>query len=75
MSYTVKSHDDETNTFVIDVNGYIITLNYPQDAEVFSDLSQEDLDLLASGFVATHKDLPAYQEPESMPTPSIGAWF
>jgi hypothetical protein len=75
MSYTLKSHNDETNTFVIDVNGYIITLNYPTDIEVFSDLSQEALDLLASGFVATHKDLPAYQEPESSTTPSTGAWF
>lgn len=74
--YTIKSFNDETTEFVIDHRGYIITIDYPADVETFSELSEDDINLLVSGYIASHKDMPDFVEPEQIQQTSTPVeWF
>jgi hypothetical protein len=59
-TYNLISHNDETKTFVIESKGHSITLNYPEDITLFSEFTQENLDLHVSGFISNLTD---YVEP------------
>ena len=78
MTYTVKSHSDADRNFIIDHRGYSITINYPEDIDTFDQLQEENIDVLVSGYIASHAGLPDYSEPEnpSPPTTSTTSeWF
>jgi hypothetical protein len=65
MTYTVKSHSDADRNFIIDHRGYSIIINYPEDIDTFDQLQEENIDVLVSGYIASHAELPDYSEPES----------
>ena len=77
MTYTVKSHSDADRNFVIEHRGYSITINYPEDIDTFDQFQQENLNTLASGYIASYSELPDYSEPEIVSTTSTTSpeWF
>lgn len=71
MSYTVKSHDDIIKSFIIEYKSQDITINYPGDVETFSELSEEDISLLASGIVINVTEIET-RETNNTPVPFYG---
>lgn len=73
MEYTITSHDDTLRIIFVLCKGYAIQVKYPEDVDVYTDMSEETLALLITGIVAPYADMPVYQEPSNT-TPST-EWF
>tara|TARA_R110000868_G_scaffold144576_4_gene363848 strand:- start:10 stop:228 length:219 start_codon:yes stop_codon:yes gene_type:complete len=53
MAYTIIEHNDEQRTIHIDVEGTSRILLYPNDINLFEEMTTSDLDLWIGGFVNT----------------------
>lgn len=62
-SYEILSHDDLTKTFLVKNKGYTINIMYPGDIELFSEITEDHMNMYLSGILLSYKDLPEYVEP------------
>ena len=77
MIYTINSHDDENKTFLVIYNKRPIVINYPKDIEIFTDIPDEDFDVIISGMITPYENMPDYIEEvvEEQSLENTGDWF
>ena len=51
MAYTIIEHNNEQRTINVDVEGTLRILLYPNDINLFEEMTTSDLDLWIGGFV------------------------
>jgi hypothetical protein len=71
MAYTIIEHNDEQRTIHIDVEGTSRILLYPNDINLFEEMTTSDLDLWIGGFVNT-SNVPTESE---TPVPQQNQWI
>jgi hypothetical protein len=71
MAYTIIEHNDEQRTIHIDVEGTSRILFYPNDINLFEEMTTSDLDLWIGGFVNT-SNVPTESE---TPVPQQNQWI
>lgn len=64
-SYEILSHDDSTKKFLVKHKGYTIEILYPGDIDLFSEITENHMDIYLSGILLSYKDQPEYVEPNT----------
>jgi hypothetical protein len=65
MEFNVKTVNDAERTFTITFNGIDIQIDLPLDVDNFSQLSENDVNIIVGGILLTYKDV---QSSESVDT-------
>jgi hypothetical protein len=63
MAYTIIEHNDEQRTILVDVEGTSRILLYPNDINLFEEMTTDDLNLWIGGFVNTSNATTESQTP------------
>jgi hypothetical protein len=63
MAYTIIEHNDEQRTIHVDVEGTPRILLYPNDINLFEEMTTDDLNLWIGGFVNTSNATTESQTP------------
>ena len=53
MEYVITDHNDPERKFIVEYNGYTITVDYPMDIDTFENLSGI-LDIILPGILASY---------------------
>jgi len=71
MAYKIIEHNDEQRTIHVDVEGTSRILLYPNDINLFEEMTTADLDLWIEGFINVNV---ATEETET-PVPQQNQWI
>lgn len=71
MTYTIIEHNDEQRTIHVDVGGTSRILLYPNDINLFEEMTTADWDLWIGGFINVNV---ATEETET-PVPQQNQWI
>jgi hypothetical protein len=65
-SYEILSHDDSNKTFLIKYKGYTVSVLYPGDIEIFSEITSDHMDSYLTGILLPYDDRPTCCDPAAI---------